>query len=624
MVSSALPFLMLSIAILRLPSCCLCPSLPSLFNRALPFLGFFESHGNGLAGQPVFHVERAVFVRVAVGLLNPDASNSLLKGGNETMNRCLARIAFGVAILLTATPAFTQQLPVGLSETTAQQHRVDAAQPGASESSDPERNITLLAPANDSALPAAPSNPAPAPAEPHTLGPLSFSVNWRFRTEAWDWFQPTAGQNSYAFEHSLLRIGLGQKREHFEWFVEGAMDAILDLPTRAVLPGRQGQLGLGGTYFAANGASQNNVSGFVRQAFASFDLPAHGKVRLGRFGFLDGAEVTPADKSLATLVSSRISQRLMGDFGFSAVGRSFDGVQLALNAGSSNFTFLAARPTRGVFQIDGMGELDIDLFYGAYTLPVAGRSSAGELRVFAVGYVDERGAVLKTDNRPLPLRAADHDHIRLGTYGADYVHVFHTQNRGQFDFLLWGVLQNGAWGQQTQRAGAFVGEFGWQPVVRALNPWFRAGYSFGSGDSNPTDGLHQTFFQILPTPRPYARFPFYNMMDNEDFFGTSMFRLPHSLVVRSELHALRLSNVQDLWYTGGGAFQPHTFGYTGRTSAGNRSLANVWDVSFDAPLPYGFSVTAYYAHAWGKSLVANIYPAGANAQFGYLETNFHF
>src|SRR5581483_9671224 len=134
---------------------------------------------------------------------------------------------------------------------------------------------------------------------------------------------------AYAFEHSLLRIGLGQKLEHLEWFVEGAQDAILGLPAAAVLPGRPGQLGLGGTYFAANGSGANNANGFVRQAYLDFALPTDGKLRLGRFTFLDGAEVTPKDKSLSTLVNTRITQRLIGDFGFSAVQRSYDGAQLA-------------------------------------------------------------------------------------------------------------------------------------------------------------------------------------------------------------------------------------------------------------------------------------------------------
>jgi hypothetical protein len=472
--------------------------------------------------------------------------------------------------------------------------------------------------------PPAKPNPAAPAGHSHKWGPLTLTVNWRLRVEGWDWFQPPAGQNAYALEHSLLRVGIGQKTERFEWLVEGAQDAIVGLPSNAVAAAPLGQLGLGGTYYAANGNTQNNVNGFVKQAYAALQIPANSRLKLGRFVFMDGTEVAPKDKTVATLVTTRISQRLIGDFGFSALGRSYDGVQLAFNPGNDNLTLLAARPTRGVYQNDGMGEVHVDLFYGAYTLPVAFKDNAGEVRVFAIGYVDERGTVLKTDNRPAGVRAGDTNQIRIGTYGADYVHVIHTEHRGQWDFLAWGALQNGSWGTQRQQAGAFVGEFGWQPPVRVLNPWFSAGFSYGSGDSDPNDNVHGTFFQILPTPRPYARFPFYNMMNNEDFYGTGLFRLPHAVNVRTELHALRLSNSQDLWYSGGGAFQPRTFGYTGRASGGSRSLANVWDVSVDIPLRYGFSITTYYAHAWGKGVISNIYPAGTSGQFGYVESNFRF
>jgi hypothetical protein len=68
----------------------------------------------------------------------------------------------------------------------------------------------------------------------------------------------------------------------------------------------------------------------------------------------------------------RIAHRLIGNFGFSDVGRSFDGVQYSLNPPKWNVTLLAARPTRGVFQVDGWGELKANVFYGAVTgqLPV--------------------------------------------------------------------------------------------------------------------------------------------------------------------------------------------------------------------------------------------------------------
>ena len=73
--------------------------------------------------------------------------------------------------------------------------------------------------------------------------------------------------------------------------------------------------------------------------------------------------------------------------------------------------------------------------------------------------------MLKTDNRPTAVRAADLGKIEIATWGADYVHVFNTANAGKFDLLGWGVAQTGAWGNLTQRADAFVGEAGWQPPV---------------------------------------------------------------------------------------------------------------------------------------------------------------
>ena len=55
------------------------------------------------------------------------------------------------------------------------------------------------------------------------------------------------------------------------------------------------------------------------------------------------------------LKRDRVSQRLLGDFGWSDVGRSFDGLHYSLSGASDDFTFVSATPTRGVFQADGWG-----------------------------------------------------------------------------------------------------------------------------------------------------------------------------------------------------------------------------------------------------------------------------
>ncbi len=145
----------------------------------------------------------------------------------------------------------------------------------------------------------------------------------------------------------------------------------------------------------------------------------------------------------------------------------------------------------------------------------------------------------------------------------------------------------------------------------------------GSGDGNPDDNRHETFFQILPTPRPYAMFPFFNMMNTEDAFGALILR-PHAKVtISSSAHSLRLTNANDLWYSGGGAYQPWTFGYTGRAVSGNRSLANLYDTSVEyrANRHMTFLLRIWATHR-GKAVMPKIYPVGLDGQFGYLEALF--
>ena len=122
----------------------------------------------------------------------------------------------------------------------------------------------------------------------------------------------------------------------------------------------------------------------------------------------------------------------------------------------------------------------------------------------------------------------------INTFGGHTLHSIAT-GAGTLDALAWGAIQTGRWGTQQQLAYAFDVEGGFQPrILPQVKPWVRGGYTKGSGDGNASDKMHETFFQVLPTPRPYARFPFFNMMNTEDAFGSLMLR-PHPKVTISEL-----------------------------------------------------------------------------------------
>ncbi len=456
---------------------------------------------------------------------------------------------------------------------------------------------------------------------------LQISGSWRLRAEMWNWFDTPSYDNSYVFPQSIFRFDIGQQKKTWDWQIEIAQPTLLALPDHAVAQAPQGQLGLGGTYFAANGNSENAAYIFPSKAFVRFKGmgKSSNELMIGRFAFIDGMETTPQNKTLATLKQTRIAHRLLGDFGFSVTGRSADGVKLSLNPGKANLTFAAARATRGVFQVDGLGELDVAWEYGALTIPTGTANNGGELRVFGLGYQDAR-AVVKTDNRPAATRSGADPlvNLNIGTFGMHYLHAITTQNSGTFDFLLWGVGQVGQWGLQDHRAGALAAEIGWQPKSTTLKPWLRFGYSIGTGDGNPNDNQHNTFFQVLPTPRIYARFPLFNMMNMNDAFGMLILRPSSRWNIRSDGHSLWLASRRDLWYQGGGAFQPHTFGYTGRSSLGARGLGWLGDISADYQLSRRWTVGAYYGHVWGNGIPGRIYPTGSGADFGYVETTLRF
>ena len=462
-----------------------------------------------------------------------------------------------------------------------------------------------------------------AASAPIQIGDITVAGSLRTRIESWDWFTGNA-DNDYTFAGSILRLGFSESRKTFDWQLELALPFLLGLPDDAIAPGAQGQLGFGAQYFAANQAT-NAAMLFPKQGFVRFnDLGGVSgqSLKLGRMEFLDGTEVTPKDPTLAALKRDRIAERLIGNFGYSDVQRSFDGIVYALNRSRLNFTLLAARPTRGVFQVDGWGELSVNVFYGALTRQLPGKKRNAEWRIFGLGYNDYRSGVVKTDNRPLAVRTADTGHINIGTYGGHYLQTLQSSS-GTVDLLFWGLLQSGSWGRLAQRSGALAAEAGWQPsMLPALRPWLRGGLNYGSGDGNPNDSTHGTFFQILPTPRLYARFPFFNMMNNRDAFGQLILRPSKALTIRTDVHSLALANRNDLWYTGGGVFQPWTFGYTGRPSNGQSGLATLFDASADYKVNTHVAIGVYYGHAAGKLVMQSIYPNVRNANLGFLELTF--
>ena len=219
----------------------------------------------------------------------------------------------------------------------------------------------------------------PAGTNPLTFAGVRISGSLRVRPEIWDWYDTSAAEPNYVYFASLLRLRFSQERPNWDWNLEFAQPLLLNLTQGSIAPSPQGQLGMGASYFAANGSSATAglfaKQGFVRRQGILSDKAS--SLRFGRFEFVEGTETSLKDPTLIALKSERMAHRLVGNFGFSQVGHSFDGIQYPRGTPGMNVTLVAARATQGFFRVDGWGELDTDILYGALTRPV-GKGRSGE------------------------------------------------------------------------------------------------------------------------------------------------------------------------------------------------------------------------------------------------------
>lgn len=439
----------------------------------------------------------------------------------------------------------------------------------------------------------------------------------RSRIEFWDWFEPgkniSPRGNNYTFNGTLLRLNGLYENKDTQGYVEFAVPFLIGLPDNAVAPPPQGLFGLGGNYRALN--SGNFASIFLKQAYFKQKIKELGSIKLGRFEFSDGLEVLTGDPTLDALKKTRISERLIGPFGFTHIGRSFDGFEAKLDKSTLNATVFGAFPTQGVFDLQGWKDLhDVRVLYTGLTKRNEAMTQEG--RLFYIFYNDarENKDLVKVDNRPLPTRLLDNKDLFIHTIGSHYI-----KKLGPFDLLGWGAIQLGKWGLADHFAYAWDTELGFKPQKLPFKPWIRIGTTQSSGDNNPTNGSHRTFFQILPTPRIYARFPFFNMMNLRDYFIQLILKPHNKITTRLDFHILNLTRANDLWYAGGGAFRKGIFGYGGRPSGGHNNLANFLDLSLDYAINPKTNFTFYFGHTIGQNVIKEIYKGSRRGSYFYWE-----
>lgn len=146
-----------------------------------------------------------------------------------------------------------------------------------------------------------------------------------------------------------------------------------------------------------------------------------------------------------------------------------------------------------------------------------------------------------------------------------------------------------------------------------------------SGDDDPADDRHGTFFQMLPTVRRYSQTASYSQMNHTDLFAQAILRPAPPLGLRLDVHRIGLASPADHWYFGSGATQARgtTFGFATRPSRGGSDLGIATEMSADYTLSPHWSINGFLGVMRGGQVVRRSF-SGRTLTYGYLENVIQF
>ncbi len=478
--------------------------------------------------------------------------------------------------------------------------------------------MTLMFLASDSAV----SAQAPPTASPSASASTTWTVRDWSRVELWRFFEPPAGGGHHEYAFGANRLFAGVQRNTRRYDLTAALQYVhfLGLPSGAVGPG---PLGISAVYYAHAGRSDSHQL-YVRYANVRLKCLLPGTiVQIGRMPYSSGAEAASGNARIEAVKQQRIAARLVGEFEWSIYQRAYDGVRVDTVHRRWSGTAVAFHPTQGGFEdAAGLMMRGVTVLGGALTAQSAAVTPAVQWQLFTSRYRDTRRVGARPDNSARPAQSID---VGINTFGAAIVAAPPPRDGRQWDGMLWIAGQSGSWYEQLHRALSVAAEAGYQWVAAPSQPWVRGGWLFASGDRNPADNRHGTFFQMLPTVRRYAQTALYSQMNNTEVFAQIMLRPRPPLGLRFDWHRVGLASARDAWYFGSGATQERgtIFGFSTRPSYGATSLATIGEASADYAISRHWSINGFASVARGGRVVAPAF-AGRTMTFGYVENVLQF
>lgn len=446
---------------------------------------------------------------------------------------------------------------------------------------------------------------------------VSGGVNINLRNELWSTFQQenTDTDRTYDFFLVRARAFIDFDWEHVSFHVMGQGVKAFNLP-------ENGAFGPGPLYFTASDDKTGPGNFQFAEAYLHLKNLNGFYLKGGRINYEDGGEVLYEDSpQLTWLIKKRLSERLIGDWDWTLVGRRFDGGTAGYANDKFNLNLMGAFVTFGGYDVDDGYWKDLDTVFitgGSVTLKKDALLKNTQFQLFDYFYFDDRA----------PAKTLAGDNLKINTTGISMVGAY-PAGSGFFDAMLWFAFQLGDFGVENQKALAFIGELGYQFAAAPWKPWIRVGLAYASGDGDPDDSDNGTFFNMVPTNHKWYGYAdtvaFSNLIDAY----TQILLKPFPIVgFDVEGHLFWLASDDEVWIGGSGPFNNSVFGYQFRSPVEGEDIESFLGGEIDATLSIKaldyLTFELGYSHFFGGRGVEVVYNENDQLDWFYAQATIPF
>jgi len=246
-------------------------------------------------------------------------------------------------------------------------------------------------------------------------------------------------------------------------------------------------------------------------------------------------------------------ERLVGAFAWNNIGRVFDAAKVRWQNplfAAEAFVSKVVLPDDNNFNTWN----DYNLFSGLHITTKKIPKNTTELYFFARN--EEPGVATANPGAVLPFQVAAPYARDIYTIGGRL--KSNPGDFGNFDYTVEGAFQFGTWEQTAgtetaHQAYAFMANIGYTLNDYDSKPRFALEYAYGSGDSDPTDGKHETFDNLYPTNHKfYGYMDFFSWQNLHDVRAIFTIKPTARLSLALEGHMFWAADTGDNIYNAGG------------------------------------------------------------------------